>query len=390
MDRAFLAPENCGEIRLIYRLTRMNPVAPDVPHRLPMTLMLVMKARGSQAVAASDAQISCAEIARRWLATANDRSTGTALAVRLMSPSGPLAFVRPEDLKQIETNIQIGHVSKSATHRFQADYLMNVFRRDPVSGVFVAAPLENQVDRARLLGDSRLAAEFRDWLLQPQHLEKLDRGTIVVPRKFLAMAALDRTPVGFVRSDRQPMFGLVHYDSDRSEGVFQPRDIVAALDQAASRSIAFENIRSVAGFERRLNDISCAGCHQTRGIGGFHLPGVDWMAATPSNEKIVPGSPHFFGDQVRRRDILAAIRDGRTPDYSRGFASRPQLRGSRELLDTEYYDGWGAHCYAVRPAPAVNDRSFLSWTCAKGLTCQIIDGSDGRSERMGLCFVSKR
>ena len=39
-----------------------------------------------------------------------------------------------------------------------------------------------------------------------------------------------------------------------------------------------QNIRSVAGFERRLNDVTCSGCHQTRGIGGFHFPGVDWMA----------------------------------------------------------------------------------------------------------------
>ena len=69
------------------------------------------------------------------------------------------------------------------------------------------------------------------------------------------------------------------------------------------------------------------------------------MAAKPSNSTVVPASPHFFGDQVRRRDILAALRDGRPPDYSRGFSSRPQLRGSTELAGTEYDDGWGAHCY---------------------------------------------
>ena len=107
-----------------------------------------------------------------------------------------------------------------------------------------------------------------------------------------------------------------------------------------------QNINSVAGFERRLNDISCGGCHQTRGIGGFHFPGVDWMAANPSNTIVVPASPHFFGDQVRRRDIVTAFRDGKEPDFSHGFASRPQLRGSTELAGTQYEDGWGAHCYA--------------------------------------------
>ena len=136
-------------------------------------------------------------------------------------------------------------------------------------------------------------------------------------------------------------------------------------------------------FQRRLNDITCAGCHQTRGIGGFHFPGVDWMAAKPSNAAVVPASPHFFGDQVRRRDILAALRDGRTPDYSKGFASRPQLRGSRELAGTIYNDGWGAHCFRMSAKPAQNDRSFRNWTCSKGLSCQ----ASSEITRMGMCFV---
>ena len=162
--------------------------------------------------------------------------------------------------------------------------------------------------------------------------------------------------------------------------------MVAALEKAAERGIGLQNIRSVAGFERRLNDITCAGCHQTRGIGGFHFPGVDWLAAKPDNSTVVPASPHFFGDQIRRRDILASLRDGKRPDYSRGFSSRPQLRGSTELAGTEYEDGWGAHCYAQRAGAADNDRSFKSWTCAEGLTCQ----AAGQASRMGMCFVRDR
>jgi len=96
--------------------------------------------------------------------------------------------------------------------------------------------------------------------------------------------------------------------------LFTDNDVVGALEKAAADGAAPQNIRSVAGFERRLNDITCSGCHQTRGIGGFHFPGVDWMAAKPSNSTVVPASPHFFGDQVRRRDILGSVRDGRTPD----------------------------------------------------------------------------
>src|SRR6202035_5939461 len=70
MDRAFVAPESCGEIRLIYRLTQSD--APSVGDhgasaRLPMTLNLVLKARADR----SAASLTCATIARRWLDTAN-------------------------------------------------------------------------------------------------------------------------------------------------------------------------------------------------------------------------------------------------------------------------------------------------------------------------------
>jgi hypothetical protein len=110
------------------------------------------------------------------------------------------------------------------------------------------------------------------------------------------------------------------------------------------------------------------------------------MAAKPSNSTVVPGSPHFFGDQIRRRDILKATRDGERVDYSRGFSTRPQLRGSRELAGTEYKDGWGAPCYGRNAKSADDDRSFKSWTCARGLACQVMSDAS----RMGMCFVGGR
>jgi hypothetical protein len=189
----------------------------------------------------------------------------------------------------------------------------------------------------------------------------------------------------------QPEFGMMQGEGkgegkDKAEPVFTDNDVVGALKQAAARGITMENIRSVAGFQRRLNDVTCSGCHQTRGIGGFHFPGVDWLADKPSNSNIVPASPHFFGDQLRRRDILTAFAAGKRPDFSRGFASRPQTRGAQELAGTEYQDGWGAHCYLHNPGSGAADRSFTSWTCAKGLTCQAASASS----RIGMCFIKTR
>ena len=170
---------------------------------------------------------------------------------------------------------------------------------------------------------------------------------MLIPEKFLAKSAIAPTPAGFVPSELMPAL-RPRCGRGRQARSFTEDDVVGALEKAAERGIALQNIRSVAGFVRRLNDVTCAGCHQTRGIGGFHFPGVDWMAAKPSNTTVVPASPHFFGDQVRRRDILAAFRDGKPPDFSKGVASRPQQRGSTELAGTEYEDGWGAHCYVQR------------------------------------------
>jgi hypothetical protein len=394
MDRAYVAEANCGEIRLIYRLTRTDGQGTGVPltadaatsPRLPMTLNLVLKAKGDRATTRGGAAITCAEIARRWLATADSPLTGAQLAEELLSSNGPLDLIEPDNIDLVETNLQIGHAPKSATRDFRTDYLLKVFHYNAENRMFEQVPLENQIDRERILGDENLKRDFRAWLLDVRRIGELDRGTILIPERFLATGAIAATPVGFAASNQQPAFGLVQGDDATADPVFKESDVVSALKKAAESGVDLQNIRSVAGFERRLNDVTCAGCHQTRGIGGFHFPGVDWMAAHPSNSTVVPASPQFFGDQIRRRDILMSLRDGRPPDYSRGFSSRPQSRGSTELAGTEYDDGWGAHCYQQKPDAADNDRSFRGWTCAEGLACQVV----GNASRMGMCFVKSR
>jgi hypothetical protein len=387
MDRAYVHEADCGEIRLIYRLTRT-----DVPEtagegalspRLPMTLNVVLKAKSDVAIDASGKALACADIARRWLAAGEWPLTGAPLAEKLTAKDGPLDPIGPADILHIETNLQIAHAPKSLLRDFRTDYLMKVFDYDARSKTFTEAPMENQIDRERVMADAGLKGEFKAWLLEPAHLAELDRGTILIPEKFLATVAIAPTPVGFSTPELQPAFGLVQGHTAGGESPFRETDVVAALKKAAERGITLHNVRSVAGFERRLNDITCAGCHQTRGIGGFHFPGVDWMAAKPDNAIVVPASPHFFGDQIRRRDILTGLRDGKQPDYSRGFSSRPQTRGSSELAGTEYEDGWGAHCYVQHANAADNDRSFRSWTCAEGLVCQ----PAGSASRMGMCFI---
>lgn len=237
--------------------------------------------------------------------------------------------------------------------------------------------MENQIDRDRLLADAELARAFKAWLLDPDHLAAFDAGTVVIPERFLAMGSVASTPAGFARSSLQPSFGLMQSDHAGGNAVFGDDDIVAALAAAASRGVVLQNIRSPEGFARRLGDISCGGCHQVRGIGGFHFSGVDTTSAAT-----VAASPHFSGDQPRRRDIAAALRDGAAPDFSRGFSDRPQAGRSVGLAGTAVLDGWGATCYRTQPGD--DDASFAAWNCAEGLSCQ---PTADKAARFGMCFV---
>ena len=235
MDRTYAAEASCGEIRLIYRLTRMNKAAGDdaSPPRLPMTLNLVLKAKGEGST------ITCSEIANRWLAA----PLGGAPSAR----DGPLDLIDYQNIDRIETNLQIAHAPKSSVRDFRTDYLLKVFRYDRDARAFAEAPMENQIDRARLLADDGLKREFRAWLLDPANLVAFDRGTVLIPEKFLASGAIAPTPVGFDPSDLEPEFGLV-----QGEGaVFSEADVVAALRKAAEGGVKLQNIRSPAGFERQ-------------------------------------------------------------------------------------------------------------------------------------------
>ncbi|MHC4049803.1 hypothetical protein [Bradyrhizobium sp. 25ACV] len=367
MDRAYASEESCGEIRLIYRLARFDG---KTATRLPMTLNLVMKARDARQTDANGKPITCAELARRWLDNGNWQE---------------LIGSRDDAmLDRIETNIQLSVAAKSALHDFRSDYLLKVFKYNSATKAFEESTLENQIDRDRIMADDALRRDFKDWLLAPEHLREFDRGTVLIPEQFLARSAVMPTPAGLDASTLQPEFGMLQAEGE-GKAVFTDNDVVGALKQAVARG-DMQNIRSVAGFQRRLNDVTCSGCHQTRGIGGFHFPGVDWLADRPSNSTIVPASPHFLGDQPRRRDILTAFAAGKRPDFSRGFASRPQTRGSQELAGSEYQDGWGAHCSLQDAGSGTRDESFTSWSCANGLTCQ----AAAASRRIGMCFIKTR
>ncbi|MFC0241644.1 hypothetical protein [Rhodopseudomonas telluris] len=373
MDRGYVAVDGCGEIRLIYRPVQETN---DGAQRLPMTLNLVLRARG-----AGDA-LTCREVAQRWLAAEAWPEVGADRARRLLAAEGPLAPLGPAAIDRLEINLQIAIQRNAAAGAFGADYLLKVFRFDRTSGRYEAAPMENQIDRDRLLADHDLGEAFKRWLLQPDTLTAFDRGTLIIPDAYLARGAIAATPTAFSHASERPAAGLV--GPATSDPLISDADIVAALQRAADRGVELQSVRSPAGFERRLNDITCSGCHQTLGIGGFHFPGVDWTA-DPARRAAAAGSPHFIADQDRRRAIVAAVGEGRSPNYARGFSDRPELRGTAAAGDGPR-NGWGASCGLSHAG--IVDPSFRNWTCAAGLSCQPVRGA--KAFPIGMCFVAPR
>lgn len=378
LDKAYENPLTCGETRLVYRLAYDVEINGDknkrVISRLPMTINLILHAKSP------DSPLTCQELARRWKAfdVAGEKVTDS--LDELLADGGPLApELRDRRLiKQLEINLQLSRKAAAVRRDFggHAVYLLKVYRVNPQTGVFEDSTLDNQVDREK-------AAAFYQWLFndktRDERLRQLDRGTIQIPAAYLAKRAYSIAPGGLARAINHPLFGTL-------------ADAQIAQQLNATRA-AMVNIRSVEGFKRRLTDVSCTGCHQSRAIGGFHFMGQDpyrWSDETgallplyPGNAVVVPGSAHFFADLERRAAVRDAFAAGQTPDFTMGFSSRPQepvrLAEVENAATMGVRNGWGAHCYNGR------DASFKAWTCAPGLRCEILHDSP-TAPGMGVCI----
>ena len=139
-----LAEASCGEIRLIYRLTRTEQRG----------------RRGCIAAAAADDAEPRAEGegTRRLNGAPGDhlfrdrrslaRSGCGGSTEKLSGKDGPLDLIVPENIDRIETNLQIAHAPKSAVRDFRTDYLLKVFRYDRQARV-VRGSADGKPDRPR-------------------------------------------------------------------------------------------------------------------------------------------------------------------------------------------------------------------------------------------------
>jgi hypothetical protein len=389
MDRQFikdptlhLSPEQlrCGEISLIYRFSYSIRNGKQAS-RLPVTMNIVLP---SVPFDDRKGKVTCQNMAQRWLAEVEKppgRDASQVVHDLMDDKTGPLAFVTGRDILRLELNMQAYRKSAEADDTnfgTEAAYLIRVFKWADGARAFLPEILRNQIDRDLVLcvsgkpGCAQAAARRANlvaFLQRKDTLSALDKGTLEIDYGLgvLAKRAVSISPGGSHRSENQPYWNA----QDPSQAVITDAEIDRALQIARNQKIQFSFMKSVEDFRTRLNESTCSGCHQTRAIAGFHFPGADRKDTQPVNAVLLPGSPHFYGDQPRRMEILRKMAGQRNTrlaefDLASGYSARPENRFASLLSGTELIGGWGGACL-TGPVRASSQRQ---WDCRDAFKCE--------------------
>ncbi len=318
-DRRHVDPTGCGEVRFVYRLAYATPVASS---RLPMTVNVVAPQRGD-----------CAAVARGWLALRGARALAAALE------RGPLARRAP--VARVEINFQSARWPSAVRPDLggHAEYVLRVFRVE--AGRLVRAPLENTPTVT--MG----AVEVRELrALLRANVAAIDDGSLLLPERFLAIRSVSASPRGLARLANRPFTQVLGDGARAFRGL-----------PLGELSLA----RTPAGLLRRLDTMTCKGCHQSRSLAGFHLLGEERDPDARWNALAAGASPHLLGELPYRRAFLEAMARGAEPP-PRPFAER--AAGEGRLGD----------------ACGLGDATFAGWTCGEGARC-----ADRHGEEVGAC-----
>lgn len=350
LDRGHVRPGTCGEARFIYRLAYATKQATkdgaiDIASRLPATLAVTYWLRPPATTKIEATATDCAKVAA--LARVPSEGVTAAWLLSERGPFGGLPDLRTR-FKAVEANLQI--VRWPSTTRpdlaGHAEYAMRVF--ETKGDALVPAPLENTLDVSLFRTPAKVGELER---FVRGNLDAIDFGTVRFPDLWAAKKSVSVSPRGLARLANRPF-----------RQVLDPKRL-SDLDLAGRANIA-----SPEALVRRLDQLTCAGCHQSRSVAGFHLLGEDRVAG--ANSVAVPLSPHLLAERARRAAGMEAVAEGR------GFGAHPSPE--RGLAEKGHY---GARC-------GLGDRGFARWTCDDGLTCQRGDRARGEDTLLGTCLPS--
>lgn len=331
VDRRVFHPGTCGEVRFIYRLAYTTQTKSGEPFssRLPATMNVV-----------------------RFVDEDDGHGVRCAKAVRALDERALRALqgTRP---KAVEINVQTTRWPSTVRPDLggHADYVLRVFHRGDVNGRpgLVPALLENTPDVDRIAKSASLKKELGAWVRA--NIGAIDAGTAVAPDKFLATRAVSVTPHGLARPQNRPWLRAL-------EGVDLGDAALATTTHVGSR----------AALLRRLDGMTCMGCHQARSLAGFHALGMERDATRIVDALGAGMSPHFHEDMPRREKYVRDLLAGRPTDEVRRPPERQTDRG-----------GFGDACGLAGGA----DGPFKAWTCAPGFSCTKVD-----EDEVGQCLPS--
>ena len=333
LDMQFSTPGECGQIRMIYRLAIQATGRPVV--RLPMTISVI---RPLPIITGS-----CQRAAQQWRSLPGAPAGRPAALARLIEALPAVAHV--------ETNLQDLHGPGTPAADDHAEYLLRSF--DVAGDRVVPRPLLN-TPRGDLGPAERRA--LAAWITA--HFAEIDAGRAVIPDRFLATRAVSLSPRGLARPGNRVFAQLFGAD---------PRAFAELPYATATRA------RSPRGLLRRLDGMTCTGCHQSRALAGFHLPGEERDPERTFNALAVGVSPHLHDELAWRARRLTAIADGAPFDEPRPFPEHAIADGATSAGAAPAGGNYGAHC-------GLGDPSFADWTCADGLTCH-----DTHHDEVGAC-----
>ncbi len=343
LDRKDFYPagESCGETRFVYRLSYVKPNGAVTNFsRMPFFFNVVYTMPGGD----------CKAHAKRWhVASRMSEADFVSFVERSALDPSKLVF------KQVEVNAQVVRVPSENRPDMggQAEYFLRIYRQ--TNGITELRKLENTPDVGAIKGNAALKAELVSWI--KGNLAAVDQGTAVLPAKFLASKVTSVTTSGSARRANK-LFSQV----------LSPRDL-AGIDFGAAKAVA-----TPEGLLTRLDDMTCAGCHQGRSVAGFHMLGLQRGERThPLNALRSYASPHYLSDRDRRSAYAYAVFAGAAPDAYRPFSFSPASGQAARL---------GAACI-----PDGEKRHFKApFGCDSSTTCKVLATNDVAPVDLGQCM----
>jgi hypothetical protein len=361
----------CGEIRFIYRLAYQLPTYQgivkknaddhlssatqagliDLYSRLPMTVNAVFWVKNIDGT-----WNSCKRFVKAWkYPKVKDAEE---LTNWMLSNEGPISnsiFDRSL-LKSIEVNLQASRTPSTIRSDMggQAEYLLRAFRKK--DSKLVPGPLEGTPNVALLQKNPELKKELLNFIRHPHNAGRLDAGILLLPDRFLATKASSFSPYASARLANRPFDQL--FTAKDFEGI----KLLKPVYLSSSHS-----------YLKRLNDMSCAGCHQGSATAGFHFLGMDYPETHIVNSLVFEGSGHFALELVRRKKYLERVDRDLIPTPHRPFSVSPS-----EIKTGIFSPALiGQSC-------GLKGSGFENWTCESGASCVLLDSGEGEKE-WGRC-----